>query len=118
MSEWESFAERKRDGTVRRYDTPCDSERDELERGWTVRGFTRHFSVADFDAHSVGYFVAAGMIQKNWMVSTLVHASCSRRANWWGDCDAQQSSCISKGTDKRELLGERADGLQSSWVDS
>ena len=28
------------------------------------------------------------------------------------DCDAQQSSYISDGTDKRELLGKRADGLQ------
>ena len=25
----------------------------------------------------------------------LVHTSCSRRANWWEDCDAQQSSYIS-----------------------
>ena len=28
------------------------------------------------------------------------------------DCDAQQSSYTGNGTDNRELLGERADGLQ------
>ena len=46
------------------------------------------------------------------------HTSYSRQANWWEDCDAKQSSYTSDGTDKRELLGERADGLPSKWVDS
>ena len=48
ISEWESVVEQK--------------------RGGTVRAFGRPFFVAEFDAHSVGYFVVAGMIQKNWMV--------------------------------------------------
>ena len=40
----------------------------------------------------------------------LVHTNCSRRANSWADCDAQQSSCIRDGADKQKLLVERADG--------
>ena len=36
ISEWEGFAARERDGSVRRHDRPCDSESVELKRGWTV----------------------------------------------------------------------------------
>ena len=37
-------------------------------------------------------------------------------SEWVENCDGQQSSYISDGTDKRKLLGERADGLRSSWM--
>ena len=67
ISEWERLVERKRDGTVRRYDRPCGCESVGLERGWTVGGFTRLFSDADFDAHRVGYFCCCKNVSKHWM---------------------------------------------------
>ena len=81
ISEWESFVERKRDGTVRRYDRPCESESVELERGGTVRGFDRHVPVADFDAHRLGRFCCCKIVSENWMEWILVHTSNPRRAN-------------------------------------
>ena len=64
ISEWESFAVRKRDGTVTRYVRACDFESVELERGWTVRGFDRHFSVTNFSAHRFGYFCCCRNVSK------------------------------------------------------
>ena len=117
LSEWERFAERKRVGAVRRHDRPCDSESVELERGWTVGGVNGHYSVADFDAHRVGCSVAARVFQTiGWSECWCTRAT-HAEANWWEDCGAQHSSYVSDGTDKRELLGERADG-QSCWMDS
>ena len=105
-------------GAVRRRDGPIDNEIVELERGWTVRVFDRPFLVAAFAAHSVRYFVAAGVFQKIgwcecWCSRTLYAERTGGR-----DCDVWQSSYTSDGTDNRELLEERAVGLQSSWVDS
>ena len=75
----------------------------ELECGGTVRGFDRLFLSQISFSH------------RGRSCCCLVHTSWSRRANWWGDCDVQQSSYVSDGTDKRELLWERAFGLKSSW---
>ena len=44
----------------------------------------------------------------------LVYTSYPLRANWWKDCDAQQSTNAGDGTVKRKLV-DPADGLQSSW---
>ena len=107
---------RNRLGLSKKYDRPCDFESVELERGWTVEAFNRHFAVADFDAHRLGCFVAR-MFQKLGGVNVDA-GELFTPSELVGDCDAQQSSYISDQTDKRKLLGERADGLQSSWVDS
>ena len=80
---------------------------------WKVAGLNGLFLVADTDAHRLECFVTARMFQK----AMLVHTNFSRRANSWEDCDAQQSSCIRDGADNQKLLDERADGLQSSWMD-
>ena len=48
----------------------------ELERGGTVRGFNRPSFVADFDAHIVGYLVAAGVFQK------LDEGNCAQQSSY------------------------------------
>ena len=88
---------------------------------WDVAGLSKDstdiFLSQIFDAHSVGYAVVARPVFiKLDGVNVGVHERFTPSELVGRDCDAQQLSNISDGADKRELLWERADGLQSSWV--
>ena len=117
-SEWTRLAEWKEFGSAKCCDRPCVFESTELERSRSGGRLNGHFPVADFDDHRLGRFVTARMFQEAgwsecWCTRTI-HAV----RTLGGDCDAHQSSCIRDGMDKRELLEEGADRLQSSCVDS
>ena len=78
-----------------------------------VRGFNRHFSVANFEAHNVGYFVAAGMVDKLDGVSVGAHNQFTPSGRV-GDCDAQHSSYISVSahlTHKDRKVGRNRDSF-------
>ena len=106
--EWDSFEERKWVGTVKRYYRPCV---------WTFGGLVQRFlsqisMLADWDVMLLRecFRKLDGVIGGAHELFTL--------GELVGDCDAQQSSNIRDGLDKRKLLGEQADGKLSSWMDS
>ena len=98
-------------GAVRRRDRPIDNEIVELERGWTVRVFDRPFLVAAFAAHSVRYFVAAGMFQKNGWCECWCTRALHAERNWWG-----RLRCPAVIIHQKWSGQSRAVGGASSWT--
>ena len=97
--EWKDFE------SAKCCDRQCVFESAELERGWSCGRLNGHFPVADFDAHRVGRFFIARMFQEAGWTECWCTRGHLRQANWWADCDAQQSSSIRDGADKQKLLG-------------
>ena len=78
----------------------------ELERGGTGRRFDRPCSDADSDAHAVGYTVTSGVnVGANGLFTSKEIAMPSKL-----DTPAMDG--------QEKAVGKRADGSQSSWVDS
>ena len=76
----------------------CDFESDELERGWIV------VVVADIDAHRQGCCVVSRTFHSiGWSECWCTRVLHAERIDG-RDCDAQQSSYIRGGADKRKLL--------------
>ena len=78
----------------------------QLERCWTGGMFERPCSDADSDAHAVGFSVANGVNVGEHELFTLKEI-------------AMSSKLLTPATDGQEkAVGKRAEGLQSSWVDT
>ena len=77
-----------------------------MERGGTERRFDKPCSDADSDAHTVGYPVAKG-------------ANVGAHELFTPEEIAMPNKLHTPAMDGQEkAVGKRADGLQSSWVDS
>ena len=109
MSE-RNFVQLERGWALKRLERPTDFQSVELERGGAVRGFGRSFFVTTFDAHSVGYLVAAGVSQKlEWS-----ECRCTRAI------DAKRTGgillCPTVFINQRWNGHARAVGGTSSWI--
>ena len=83
------------------FDSELDSESVAMERGVTGTRFDRPCSDADSDAHNVGYPVAKGV--------NVVGAR---------ELFTPEEIAMPNKLHTPAMVGKRADGLQSSWVDS